>query len=78
MVAVHLAHLTSAKIGCDFNIGNNVCNKIWEANTYNRLKPSVQSSREEKERWIRAKYEHKEFLGALRSNIKLDYNCSRL
>lgn len=43
-------------------IGNMLANSVWEHRTQNRLKPNPASSREEKERWIRAKYESKEFL----------------
>ncbi|KAJ8036390.1 Arf-GAP with GTPase, ANK repeat and PH domain-containing protein 3 [Holothuria leucospilota] len=43
-------------------IGNHVANSIWEANLNNRSKPTPQSSREEKEKWIRAKYDNKEFI----------------
>ncbi|CAH1131574.1 unnamed protein product [Ceutorhynchus assimilis] len=43
-------------------IGNTLANSVWECQTYNRIKPIPTSSREEKERWIRSKYEHKEFL----------------
>lgn len=43
-------------------IGNTLANSVWECQTHNRIKPTPTSSREEKERWIRSKYEHKEFL----------------
>lgn len=43
-------------------IGNTLANSVWECQTQNRTKPGPTSSREEKERWIRAKYESKEFL----------------
>ncbi|CAH1997408.1 unnamed protein product [Acanthoscelides obtectus] len=43
-------------------IGNSLANSVWECQTQNRTKPTPTSSREEKERWIRAKYESKEFL----------------
>ena len=42
-------------------LGNTVSNSIWEARLRGS-KPNPQSSRDDKERWIRAKYEHKEFL----------------
>jgi len=42
-------------------LGNTVSNSIWEARMRG-VKPNPQSSREEKERWIRTKYENKEFL----------------
>jgi len=43
-------------------IGNTLSNSIFEAQTQGMVKPSPNSPREEKERWIRAKYELKEFL----------------
>ncbi|EEZ97569.1 Centaurin-gamma-1A-like Protein [Tribolium castaneum] len=43
-------------------IGNTLANSVWECRTQGRTKPTPTSSREEKERWIRAKYESKEFL----------------
>ncbi|XP_059489872.1 centaurin-gamma-1A isoform X2 [Neocloeon triangulifer] len=43
-------------------LGNHLVNSVWEANTRGRQKPGPSSSREEKERWIRAKYEGKEFM----------------
>ncbi|KAH8239004.1 hypothetical protein KR038_011830 [Drosophila bunnanda] len=48
-------------------IGNSLANSVWEANTRQRAKPTAQSSREDKERWIRSKYEAKEFLTQLSS-----------
>ncbi|KAH8410202.1 hypothetical protein KR009_008121 [Drosophila setifemur] len=46
-------------------IGNSLANSVWESNTRQRSKPTAQASREEKERWIRSKYEAKEFLSPL-------------
>lgn len=44
-------------------IGNKLSNSVYEANTPNGLvKPLPQSTREEKEQWIRRKYEAKEFV----------------
>ncbi|XP_053323063.1 arf-GAP with GTPase, ANK repeat and PH domain-containing protein 3 isoform X2 [Spea bombifrons] len=43
-------------------IGNSLANSIWEHSTEGYSKPAPESSREEKERWIRAKYEQKLFL----------------
>ncbi|XP_063906737.1 centaurin-gamma-1A isoform X2 [Zophobas morio] len=43
-------------------IGNTLANSVWECRIQGRTKPTPTSSREEKERWIRAKYESKEFL----------------
>lgn len=44
-------------------IGNALSNSVYEANVSTGIvKPSPQSSREEKEIWIRRKYESKEFI----------------
>uniref|UniRef100_A0A672H1H8 Arf-GAP with GTPase, ANK repeat and PH domain-containing protein 3 n=1 Tax=Salarias fasciatus TaxID=181472 RepID=A0A672H1H8_SALFA len=43
-------------------IGNAVANSVWEAGVEGYSKPGSDSSRSEKERWIRAKYEQKLFL----------------
>ncbi|XP_042328161.1 arf-GAP with GTPase, ANK repeat and PH domain-containing protein 3 [Sceloporus undulatus] len=43
-------------------IGNTVANSVWEGAVENYPHPGPDSSREEKERWIRAKYEQKLFL----------------
>lgn len=44
-------------------IGNTLSNSVYEATIRNGLsKPAANSSREEKEKWIRCKYEAKEFL----------------
>uniref|UniRef100_A0A8K9UFS2 Arf-GAP with GTPase, ANK repeat and PH domain-containing protein 1 n=1 Tax=Oncorhynchus mykiss TaxID=8022 RepID=A0A8K9UFS2_ONCMY len=48
------------------SIGNELANDVWEGNAQGRLKPSVYLSlREERERWIRAKYEQRLFLASL-------------
>uniref|UniRef100_A0A674PDV9 ArfGAP with GTPase domain, ankyrin repeat and PH domain 1 n=1 Tax=Takifugu rubripes TaxID=31033 RepID=A0A674PDV9_TAKRU len=46
-------------------IGNELANSVWEANTQGRPKPAPDASREERERWIRAKYEQRLFLASL-------------
>uniref|UniRef100_A0A8C4QZS2 ArfGAP with GTPase domain, ankyrin repeat and PH domain 1 n=1 Tax=Eptatretus burgeri TaxID=7764 RepID=A0A8C4QZS2_EPTBU len=38
-------------------MGNKLTNNVWEAETQGWVKPGPNSSREEKEHWIRAKYE---------------------
>ncbi|XP_077159631.1 arf-GAP with GTPase, ANK repeat and PH domain-containing protein 3 isoform X2 [Paroedura picta] len=43
-------------------IGNALANSVWEGAMENYSKPGPESSREEKERWIRAKYEQQLFL----------------
>ncbi|XP_032336449.1 arf-GAP with GTPase, ANK repeat and PH domain-containing protein 1 isoform X12 [Camelus ferus] len=47
------------------SIGNELANSVWEESSQGRTKPSLDSTREEKERWIRAKYEQKLFLAPL-------------
>uniref|UniRef100_A0A8C6ZF61 Arf-GAP with GTPase, ANK repeat and PH domain-containing protein 1 n=1 Tax=Nothoprocta perdicaria TaxID=30464 RepID=A0A8C6ZF61_NOTPE len=47
------------------SIGNELANSVWEENSQGHLKPSSDSTRDEKERWIRAKYEQKLFLAPL-------------
>ncbi|XP_055904597.1 centaurin-gamma-1A isoform X2 [Eupeodes corollae] len=49
-------------------IGNSLANSVWEACTRNRPKPRPNSSREEKESWIRNKYEAKDFLPMCNQN----------
>ncbi|XP_061181258.1 arf-GAP with GTPase, ANK repeat and PH domain-containing protein 3-like isoform X6 [Saccostrea echinata] len=44
------------------SIGNGIANSVWEHTIKNRSKPGPTSPRDEKEKWIRAKYEAKEFL----------------
>lgn len=46
-------------------IGNSLANSIWEGNQLvmkNRVKPTSSSTREEKEIYIRSKYEAKELI----------------
>ncbi|XP_075407489.1 arf-GAP with GTPase, ANK repeat and PH domain-containing protein 2 [Tenrec ecaudatus] len=46
-------------------IGNDMANRVWESDTRGRVKPTRDSSREERESWIRAKYEQLLFLAPL-------------
>ncbi|XP_028989678.1 arf-GAP with GTPase, ANK repeat and PH domain-containing protein 1 isoform X2 [Betta splendens] len=46
-------------------IGNELANSVWEANPQGHLKPGPDATREERERWIRAKYEQRLFLASL-------------
>ncbi|XP_048379521.1 arf-GAP with GTPase, ANK repeat and PH domain-containing protein 1-like isoform X2 [Stegostoma tigrinum] len=48
------------------SIGNEMANSVWEKNTQGRSKPTPESTREERENWIRAKYEQKLFLASLK------------
>ncbi|XP_068450471.1 arf-GAP with GTPase, ANK repeat and PH domain-containing protein 1-like [Clinocottus analis] len=46
-------------------IGNYMVNSIWEARTLGSRKPAPDATREERESWIRAKYEQKLFVAPL-------------
>uniref|UniRef100_A0A2I3H109 PH domain-containing protein n=1 Tax=Nomascus leucogenys TaxID=61853 RepID=A0A2I3H109_NOMLE len=46
-------------------IGNELLNSVWEESSQGQTKPLVDSTREEKEQWIHAKYEQKLFLAPL-------------
>ncbi|KAM9856360.1 arf-GAP with GTPase, ANK repeat and PH domain-containing protein 2 isoform 2-T2 [Aulostomus maculatus] len=46
-------------------IGNHMANSIWERCTQGRTKPAPSASREERESWIRAKYEQRAFVAPL-------------
>ncbi|XP_077101321.1 arfGAP with GTPase domain, ankyrin repeat and PH domain 3 isoform X2 [Siphateles boraxobius] len=59
-------------------IGNAMANSVWEGCVEEYTKPGVDSTREEKERWIRAKYEQKLFLVALpQSDVPLGQQLLR-
>ncbi|XP_037038824.1 centaurin-gamma-1A isoform X3 [Bradysia coprophila] len=55
-------------------IGNSLANSVWEAKSLHGpiTKPISTSSREDKERWIRLKYEAKEFLPPCNLSISID------
>lgn len=46
-------------------LGNKIANEIWEHNLNGRIKPTPTSKHDEKEKFIRLKYEKKEFLAPL-------------
>ncbi|KAG7477413.1 hypothetical protein MATL_G00069250 [Megalops atlanticus] len=46
-------------------IGNHMANSIWENRTLGRQKPTPNATREERESWIRAKYEQRAFVAPL-------------
>ncbi|XP_047663548.1 arf-GAP with GTPase, ANK repeat and PH domain-containing protein 2 isoform X6 [Tachysurus fulvidraco] len=46
-------------------IGNHLANSIWEKCTQERQKPTPEATREQRESWIRAKYEQKLFVAPL-------------
>ncbi|XP_061113662.1 arf-GAP with GTPase, ANK repeat and PH domain-containing protein 1-like isoform X2 [Conger conger] len=48
-------------------IGNHTANSVWESCTQGRQKPRPDATREERETWIRAKYEQKLFVAPLPS-----------
>ncbi|XP_061696386.1 arf-GAP with GTPase, ANK repeat and PH domain-containing protein 3 isoform X1 [Syngnathoides biaculeatus] len=59
-------------------IGNAMANSIWEGALEGYSKPGSDSTREEKERWIRAKYEQKLFLAGLpQSDVPLGQQLLR-
>ncbi|XP_056593779.1 arf-GAP with GTPase, ANK repeat and PH domain-containing protein 3 isoform X2 [Triplophysa dalaica] len=59
-------------------IGNAMANTVWEGCVEGYSKPGVDSTREEKERWIRAKYEQKLFLvGLPQSDVPLGQQLLR-
>ncbi|XP_048839879.1 arf-GAP with GTPase, ANK repeat and PH domain-containing protein 2 isoform X2 [Brienomyrus brachyistius] len=47
------------------SIGNHMANSVWESCTKGRRKPTPEASREERESWIRAKYEQRLFVAPL-------------
>ncbi|XP_054162704.1 centaurin-gamma-1A-like [Oppia nitens] len=53
-------------------LGNTTVNTIWEYDLRNRAKPTPNSSREEKERWIRVKYELKDFLAPITDVTRIE------
>ncbi|XP_072536336.1 arf-GAP with GTPase, ANK repeat and PH domain-containing protein 3 isoform X2 [Salminus brasiliensis] len=59
-------------------IGNAMANSVWEGALEGYAKPGADSTREEKERWIRAKYEQKLFLVSLpQSDVPLGQQLLR-
>ncbi|XP_022235259.1 centaurin-gamma-1A-like [Limulus polyphemus] len=53
------------------SLGNMLVNSIWEVSSRCQAKPTPNSSREEKEYWIRAKYVFKEFLAPVNTALSL-------
>ncbi|KAK0182680.1 hypothetical protein PV327_000792 [Microctonus hyperodae] len=52
-------------------LGNDIANGVWEYCLNGKQKPNADSPREEKEQWIRWKYEEKAFLPPANPNISL-------
>uniref|UniRef100_A0A4W4DUV1 Small monomeric GTPase n=1 Tax=Electrophorus electricus TaxID=8005 RepID=A0A4W4DUV1_ELEEL len=46
-------------------IGNHTANSVWETCTQGRQKPTPEATREQRESWIRAKYEQRAFVAPL-------------
>ncbi|XP_017563400.2 arf-GAP with GTPase, ANK repeat and PH domain-containing protein 2 isoform X3 [Pygocentrus nattereri] len=46
-------------------IGNHMANSVWEKSKQGRQKPTPEATREQRESWIRAKYEQKLFVAPL-------------
>uniref|UniRef100_A0AAY4D878 Small monomeric GTPase n=1 Tax=Denticeps clupeoides TaxID=299321 RepID=A0AAY4D878_9TELE len=57
------------------SIGNHMANSIWEGCTQGRHKPTPDATREERESWIRAKYEQRLFVAPLTSASE-ELDCS--
>lgn len=53
-------------------LGNTAANRIWECQLGGNAKPGASSSNAEKERYIRAKYEMKQFLAPLKDPRPID------
>ncbi|KAI1280360.1 Centaurin-gamma-1A [Halotydeus destructor] len=70
--SLELDDWSSAQTSVMMALGNSVINKVWEARTRDKKKPSLNSKREDKEMWIRSKYEKKEFLNHLKSQIGVE------
>lgn len=51
-------------------IGNHMANSVWESCTQGRQKPTQEASREERETWIRAKYEQRVFVAPLPTQVE--------
>nr|CAD7393833.1 unnamed protein product [Timema cristinae] len=62
----------SGHLSVMLSIGNALANSVWECSTRGCSKPTPNSSREEKERWIRNKYEGKEFLAPVSQSLPLN------
>ncbi|KAK7576100.1 hypothetical protein V9T40_012386 [Parthenolecanium corni] len=54
-----------AHLSVMLSIGNALANSVWESGAANKEKPSRNSKREQKEQWIKSKYETKEFLPSI-------------
>uniref|UniRef100_A0A1B6K9Y5 Centaurin-gamma-1A n=1 Tax=Graphocephala atropunctata TaxID=36148 RepID=A0A1B6K9Y5_9HEMI len=76
--SLHLDEWPPGHLAVMLSIGNAMGNSVWEAVVRERAKPTPGSSREEKERWIRSKYEGKEFLSALPTGPTLPSSVQQL
>ncbi|XP_046683093.1 centaurin-gamma-1A isoform X3 [Homalodisca vitripennis] len=76
--SLHLDEWPPGHLAVMLSIGNAMGNSVWEAVVRERAKPTPGSSREEKERWIRSKYEAKEFLPSLPTSPSLPSSIQQL
>ncbi|XP_046742447.1 centaurin-gamma-1A [Diprion similis] len=62
---------SSGQLSVMLALGNDIANSVWEYCLNGKQKPNSESPREEKEQWIRWKYEDKAFLPPINPNISL-------
>ncbi|XP_066583688.1 centaurin-gamma-1A isoform X2 [Prorops nasuta] len=62
---------SAGQLGVMLALGNDIANSIWEYCINGKQKPTSDSLREEKEQWIRWKYEDKAFLPPINPNISM-------
>lgn len=55
-------YFSAGQLSVMLALGNNTVNSVWEYNLNGKQKPTPDSRQEEKEQWIRWKYEDKAFL----------------
>lgn len=64
-----LDELQTSHLSVMLSIGNSLSNSVYESNMNGVVKPNPQTPREEKESWIRRKYEAKEFVPDINRSI---------
>lgn len=72
--SIQLDELQRSHLSVMLSIGNSMSNSIFEAQVQGFVKPNAQSTREEKESWIRRKYESKEFVPDINRSVQ----CGKL
>ena len=69
---INFVHIYSpGHISVMLAIGNSLANSVWESNTRGNQKTTANSTREEKEAWVRSKYEAKQFLPSCNPTIPI-------